>query len=427
MPFEFFIGRRYLRARRKTAFVSLISLLSTAGVSVGVMVMVVVIAVMSGADSELKNRLLGVTSHAVILHHGGPFTDYRDPLETIREAPGVEAATPYIYTQVMLRSPKGIFGSVLRGVDPETAGRVIGTLDPTALQKLARSASDRSDAEPISDTPGTEGDASGPLIPGILLGKELSASLGVGEGDLVSVVLPRGSGGSIGRMPVIRRFQVMGIYESGLYEFDKAMAYITLSDAQKMLRVEDTISGIEVRVEDVYKARAIADEIVSMLGFPYWAQDWMQMNRNLFSALKLQKTVMFIILALIILVAAFNIASTLIMMVMEKTRDIAILKAMGATDRSIKKIFVYKGMVIGGVGTLFGLLAGFILCLLLREYHFIELPTDVYFFSTLPVSLRAPDVLVIAASTLLICFLATLYPSHKAAKYNPLEAFRYGG
>jgi lipoprotein-releasing system permease protein len=427
MPFEFFIGRRYLRARRKTAFVSLISLLSTAGVSVGVMVMVVVIAVMSGADSELKNRLLGVTSHAVILRHGGPFTEYRKPLETIREAPGVEAATPYIYTQVMLHSPKGIFGSVLRGVDPETAAQVIGTLDPAALQKLARFASDRSGTESPSGPPGTNGDASDPLIPGILLGKELAANLNLGEEDLVSVVLPRGSGGSIGRMPVIRRFQVMGIYESGLYEFDKAMAYITLSDAQKMLGVEDTISGIEIRVEDVYNARAIADGIVSMLKFPYWAQDWMQMNRNLFSALKLQKTVMFIILALIVLVAAFNIASTLIMMVMEKTKDIAILKAMGATDRSIKKIFVYKGMVIGGVGALFGLLAGFVLCLLLKEYHFIELPTDVYFFSTLPVSLRALDVLVIAAATLLICFLATLYPSHKAAKYNPLEAFRYGG
>ncbi len=420
MSFEFFIGRRYLRARRKTAFVSLISLLSTAGVSVGVMVMVVVIAVMSGADSELKSRLLGVTSHAVILHHGGPFTDYREPIETIRRVPGVEAATPYIYTQVMLRSPSGIFGSVLRGVDPESAGQVIRTLHPGALKKLAQSASERT-------ITGKMNDPSAPLIPGILLGKELAANLGVGEGELVSVVLPRGSGGNVGRMPVIRRFQVIGIYESGLYEFDKAMAYITLSNAQKMLRVEDTISGIEVRVEDVDDARAIADRIVSILGFPYWAQDWMQMNRNLFSALKLQKTVMFVILALIILVAAFNIASTLIMMVMEKTRDIAILKAMGATDRSIKKIFVYKGMVIGGVGTLFGLLSGFILCLLLKEYHFIELPSDVYFFSTLPVSLRIPDVLVIAVSTLLICFLATLYPSHKAAKYNPLEAFRYGG
>ena len=383
MSFEFFIGRRYLRARRKTAFVSLISLLSTAGVSVGVMVMVVVIAVMSGADSELKSRLLGVTSHAVILHHGGPFTDYREPMKTIRRVPGVEAATPYIYTQVMLRSPNGIFGSVLRGVEPESAGQVIRTLNPGALEKLAQSASQAAvNGKTTDSAAGAIEEPSAPLIPGILLGKELAANLGVGEGELVSVVLPRGSGGNVGRMPVIRRFQVMGIYESGLYEFDKAMAYITLSNAQKMLRVEDTISGIEVRVEDVDNARAIADRIVSILGFPYWAQDWMQMNRNLFSALKLQKTVMFVILALIILVAAFNIASTLIMMVMEKTRDIAILKAMGATDRSIKKIFVYKGMVIGGVGTLFGLFSGFILCLLLKEFHFIELPTDVYFFST---------------------------------------------
>lgn len=423
MSFEFFIGRRYLRARRKSAFVSLITLLSTAGVAVGVMVMVVVIAVMSGADTELKSRLLGVTSHAVILRHGGPFIDYQKTLETVRQDPGVVAATPYIYTQVMLRSPKGIFGSVLRGVEPETAGKVIRTLDPEALRKLARSGSSPS---PASSADASD-EGSSPLIPGILLGKELAANLGIGEGELVSVVLPRGSSGSVGRMPVIRRFRVTGIYQSGLYEFDKAMAYITLDDAQKMLQIPDTISGIEVRVTDVYNARAIADRIVTLLGFPYWPQDWMQMNRNLFSALKLQKTVMFVILALIILVAAFNIASTLIMMVMEKTRDIAILKAMGASDRSIQKIFVYKGMVIGSVGTFFGLVLGFVLCMLLKKYHFIELPTDVYFFSTLPVSLRALDVIVIAASTLVICFIATLYPSHKAARYNPLEAFRYGG
>lgn len=412
MSFEIFIGNRYLRTRKKHAFVSLITFLSTAGVAVGVMVMIVVIAVMSGAESELRTRMLGITAHAAILRHGEAFTDYPAALAKVRSAPGVTAASPYIFTQVMLRTPSGMTGAILRGIDPATAGGVIPSLDPETLEILGKSREDG--------------------VPGIILGKELAGILKVEAGKLVSLIIPNGPGGGggggdgISRLPAVRQFRVDGTFASGLYEFDKAMAYVTLTDAQGILRTPDAITGIEIRVNDIYQAEEISRRVAAGLGYEYWAQDWMRLNRNVFSALKLQKAVMFIILALIVLVAAFNIASALIMMVMGKTGDIAILKAMGATDRSIRKIFVYKGMVIGVVGTLLGTLGGFALSAVLKRYHFIELPKDVYFFTTLPVSLEALDVLVIVASTLAVCYLSTLYPARRAARFNPVEAFRYG-
>jgi lipoprotein-releasing system permease protein len=263
-------------------------------------------------------------------------------------------------------------------------------------------------------------------VPGIILGKELARSLHVLKGDMVQVITTKGMISPIGHVPTMRRFVVKGYFETGMYEYDGSMAYISLGDAQQILRMQATVSGIEARVSDIYKARAVAERVVEALGYPYWARDWMQMNRNLFSALKLEKTVMFIILALIILVAAFNIASSLIMMVMEKTKDIAILKAMGATDGSIRKIFVYKGLMIGALGTFLGAVIGFVMCALLEKYKFIELPGDVYYLTTLPVKLDLVDVVIIAVSALVICFLATLYPARQASKLDPVEAIRYG-
>jgi lipoprotein-releasing system permease protein len=268
-------------------------------------------------------------------------------------------------------------------------------------------------------------DATG-SVPGVILGKELARNLGLGVGDAVYLISSRGMISPMGYLPAMKRFQVAGLFESGMYEYDGSLAYIHLKDAQKILHMEDSVTGIEVRVNDIYNARHIADKILADIGFPFWARDWMQMNHNLFSALKLEKTVMFIILALIVLVAAFNIASTLIMMVMGKTKDIAILKAMGAMDGSIRKIFIFKGMVIGFMGTTLGVCLGFILCKLLEKYKFIELPGDVYYISTLPVRLEALDVFIIAAGAMVICFIATLYPARQASKLNPVEAIRYG-
>jgi len=410
MSFEIFVGTRYLRAKQKETFISLITILSIAGVTVGVMALIVVIAVMAGFESDLKSRILGIESHLVIMRHGGHMTDYQETLKNVGSHEGVIAATPFIYTQTMLRSASGVSGAVLRGIDPDSVKDVINVFkDVVPPQKH-----DKIEGEQDND------------VPSIVLGKELARRLGVTKSDTVYLISPAGILSPIGHVPAMKRFQVSDIFESGMYEYDGSLAFIHLEDAQKILRMGDSVTGIEVRVRDIYKAGDIAEKIVSELGFPYWARDWTQMNQNLFAALKLEKTVMFIILALIILVAAFNIASTLIMMVMEKTRDIAILKAMGATDKSIGKIFVIKGVVIGAIGTFIGVTLGFVLCKLLEKYKFIELPGDVYYITTLPVRMELLDIVLIATAAIVICFLATLYPARQASKLNPVEAIRYG-
>lgn len=412
MSFEYFIGRRYLRAKRKQAFISLITMLSTAGIAVGVMALIVVIAVMSGFESDLKSRILGGQSHIVLMRHGGPFTEYRKILKDVEKIDGVKSATPVIYTQVMLRASSRVSGAVLRGIDPESAGRVIKTLDKVSLHNPKAGMGESTDN----------------IVPGIVLGKELANNLGVSKGDTIYLISPRGMISPIGHLPAMKRFKLTGFFESGMYDYDGSFAYINIDQAQKILRMGNSVSGIEIRVGNMYKAREIAQKIVSSLGgFPFWARDWMQMNQNLFTALKLEKTVMFIILTLIVLVAAFNIASTLIMMVMEKTRDIAILKAMGATDKSIKKIFVFKGMVIGTVGTILGVIFGFVLCTILKHYKIAELTGDIYYFTTkLPVRLEFFDVFIIVFAALVICFFATLYPARQASRLDPVEAIRYG-
>ncbi|MBA3016718.1 MAG: lipoprotein-releasing ABC transporter permease subunit [Proteobacteria bacterium] len=411
MSFEFFIGSRYLRTKQKQTFISLITILSIAGVTVGVMALIVVIAVMAGFESDLKSRILGVESHIVIMRHNGPFSDYGNILEHVENTEGVEAATPFINSQVILRSSLSLSGAVLRGIDPDSADRVIKNLDKVSLKNLKET--DQRESTSIA-------------MPAIILGKELAKNLGVMQGDPVYLISPMGMISPIGHIPTMKRFKVAGLFESGMYEYDRTLSYIHIKDAQKILRMGDSVNGIEVRVNDIYNARNIADRIVKKLGFQYWARDWMQMNQNLFSALKLEKTVMFIILALIVLVAAFNIASTLIMMVMEKTKDIAILKAMGATDKSIRKIFVFKGIAIGSIGTILGVCLGFILCTVLKYYQFIELPGDVYYITTLPVKLELLDVVMIASAAMAISFLATLYPARQASKLDPVEAIRYG-
>ena len=411
MQFEFFIGARYLRAKQKQAFISLITMLSIAGVTLGVMALIIVIAVMAGFESDLKSRILSVNSHIVVMRHGGGFTDYSKIIDWIDGVKDVEASTPFILSQIMIRSASGMSGAVLRGIAPESAGKVITSISQDGLKSLS---------------PQTAAKPSATDVPGVVLGKELMKNLAVAKGDTIHILSPRGMISPAGLIPVMKRFQVVGEFESGMYEYDGSLAYIHLNEAQKFLHMEDAITGIEVRVNDIYKARQISETISSNLGFPYWSRDWTQMNRNLFSALKLEKTVMFIILALIILVAAFNIASSLIMMVMEKTRDIAILKAMGATDQSIRRIFVFKGMTIGVIGTALGVSLGFVLCKLLEHYKFIELPGDVYYITKLPVLLKTFDVVSIAAASLIICFIATLYPARQASKLNPVEAIRYG-
>jgi lipoprotein-releasing system permease protein len=409
MPFELFIGRRYLKAKKKQAFISFITLLSIAGVTVGVMALIAVIAVMTGAEHYMKTRLLAVQPHILLMRHGGPFSEYQPVIETLERMEGVESASPYIYTQVMLRSATGVTGAVLKGISPEPALPIIQTekdpiFNPATL--LRQNQQERS-------------------VPGILMGKALADILGVKKGDmLVYMIFSQGTTASFGSLPAMRRFEVADIFDSGLDEYDKAFAYIHIDDARQILSMDDSVTGIEIRLNDIFNAREIAEKIGADLGFPFWARDWTRMNQNLFSSLKLQKTVMFIILILIILVAGFCITSTLIMMVMEKTKDIAILKAMGASNQSIKKIFVFKGMFIGVSGTLLGVALGCILCQLLQNYQFIELPKGVYYFATLPVKLELLDVFSISSAALLICWLSTIYPARLASRLNPVEGIR---
>ncbi len=404
MSFEHFISARYLRAKEGYTFISLITLLSVAGVAVGVMALIVVISVMSGFESELTSRILGVESHIVLSRKSGAFKEYRRVLDYLKSVKGVEAVTPFAEVQTMLRTSKGISGALVRGILPESAENVIRTLKPSALSKL-----------------NTESDA-----PGIILGRELAINSGISEGNPVYLISPRGMMSPVGHVPSMKKFRSAGFFEAGMYEYDGYYAYIHLKEAQKLLHLEDSVTGIEIWLTDIYDADKIGKKILADLGDSYQTRDWMEKNHNFFSALKLEKTAMFVIMSLIVLVAAFNIASSLIMMVMEKTRDIAILKAMGATDKAIRKIFVFKGMAIGIIGTAMGVILGVGLCVVLKHYQFIKLPDEVYYITTIPVRMQFWDIGMIAIAALAICFLSTLYPSGQAARLNPIEAIRYG-
>jgi lipoprotein-releasing system permease protein len=411
MSFTWFVSSRYLRAPKKQAFISLITLLATAGIAVGVMALIVVIAVMTGFESELQNRILGIESHVLVMRYGESVSDIDATAAKIEATDGVISATPFIYTQVMLRSPHGVTGAVLKALDPSRQGPPIFVGHGITLVDV------------LANTVPDESTGNGP---GVIVGRVTAERLKVAVGDPVYLISPLGQGASANQMPTVMRFSVAGVFETGMNEYDGVISFVRLDVAQRLLQMPGQATGFEVRVADIYQAKQIAEAIVARIGFPFWARDWMQMNRNLFSMLRLQKTVMYIILTLIVVVAAFNITSALIMMVMEKTKDIAILKTIGATNQHVRRIFVFKGLVIGCIGTAVGGVLGFILCSILKQYPFIKLPGDVYFLTTLPVSLQMVDVLTISLSTVAICFLATLYPAASASALDPVDGIRYG-
>lgn len=411
MSFVTFVSGRYLRTRQKRAFISLITVLSIAGVTVGVMALIVVIAVMAGFENDLKSRIMGIRPHLVITKKKAPFTDYKKVLAQVKSINGIDTASAYISSQVVLRTTSRASGALLKGIE--------------ILQE--KSGIEGIDTSKLAPRPAGKGDSSATNgLPGIILGKELASNLGVIRGDSVYMISPRGMLSPAGHIPAMVKFRIADLFESGMYEFDGTLSFVNLQQAQKMLRMSASVSGIEIRLADMDRVDGLAKTIEKVVGSEYSLQNWKQINSNLFSALRLEKTVMFIILALIILVAAFNIAGSLVMMVMEKRKDIAILKAMGATARSIGRIFVIKGLMIGLVGTALGTTAGSLLCTLLERYAFVQLPSDVYYISTLPVNLKAGDVLLIALCALFICFAATLYPARQASGINPVEAIRHG-
>jgi len=405
--YEWFISRRYLRAKHRDGFISLISLISVAGVAVGVIALIVVLAVYSGFTDGLRDQILGVNSHIVVQRLSGPVTDYRRVREEILAVSPVTGATPYLYTQTLLSGNSGGSGIILRGIDPATAAGVL------ALPKQMKEGR----IEALS------GDGQVTGVAPIILGQQLARQLRVGLGDKLRLISPSGPMTPMGVIPKIKTCRVAGIFATGMNEYDSSLAYMSLADIQNFLGIGDEVHGIEVAVPqgDLGRADAIAGRIAARLGQDFVAKDWMRMNHNLFAAFKLEKIGMSIALTMIILVAALNIISALVMVVMEKTRDIAILKSMGATSASIMKIFFLQGMVISLTGTILGVAGGLGLCELLSRYHFIELPSGVYPMTTLPIKILPLDIAIVAIASIVITLSATLYPSWKASRVTPSE------
>jgi len=419
MPFELLIGLRYLKAKRKSTFISIITFISTAGVMLGVMALIIVLAVMTGFEEDLKEKILGTNAHVVVVRNGAPMEDYRLVMKKLMGFKGVTAATPFIYNQVMLSSGKNVSGVVLRGIDASTDRLVTGLSKSVVEGTIDRLEPKMGEG---SDT-----------LPGLLLGKELAKHLNLSVGDKVNVISPMGNITPLGMMPKMKPFRVAGIFNTGMFEYDSTLAYVSLGQAQSFFDLGDTVTGVQLKVEDVYHTGELARSINQTLGTDFYARDWMQMNRNILFALKTEKVVMFIILTLIVLVAAFGIASTLFMVVMEKNRDIAILKSMGATGSSIMKIFVLEGLVIGVIGTVLGVFSGLLIALNLEPIiAVIQKVTgqnffskDIYYLDRFPSLVVPSDVVLISVTAVLISFVATLYPAWQASRMLPAEALRY--
>jgi lipoprotein-releasing system permease protein len=408
LPLELWVGLRYIRAKRKQAFISVISAFGVLGVMLGVMTLIIVLGVMNGFERDLKDKILGTVSHIVVMNNSTrSIADWTQLMDRIKSLNGINAVTPYIYGQAMLSTKGRVRGVIVRGIDPKSAPQVISIskyLEKGSLQDL-----------------GTSNKADN----GVIIGKELATSNGLIVGDTVQLISPQGKRTPIGAIPRVQNFRVVGIFKSGMYEFDSNLVYMGLAEAQQFFEMGSGVSGIEVNLKNIYDAPKIASRIESTLGPPYWTRTWRDMYRNLFSALKLEKIAMFIILTFIVLVAAFNIIISLIMLVIEKSRDIAILKSLGATSDRIMRIFVAQGMIVGSAGTLLGAAAGLMGGALLAKYPFIELPEEIYTISTLPIAIYPWDVVIICVVALTICFLATLYPAYRAARLEPAEALRY--
>lgn len=404
--FEWFVSLRYLRAKRKQKFISLITIISILGVAVGVLALIVVLSVYTGFTEGLRDQIIGVNAHALVQRHGGAIADTAGVTAKIEAMEGVEATTPYIYAQALITSAAHSTGVVLRGIDAPSAMRVLSIGQKMIAGQLI-------DLDQPHD------------IPAIVLGRDMARQLQVGVGSKVRLISPNGPLSPMGVLPKIRTCILVGIFETGMFEYDSTMGFISLETARSLTDLRQGVHGIEVKIKNVDQADRTAAAIQQALGSEYSARDWMQLNQNLFAALKLEKVGIFIALDLIILVAALNIISALIMVVMEKNRDIAILKSMGATTKAIMRIFFYQGMVIGLAGTVLGVGSGLALCAILKHSKLIELPRNVYPMSTMPIKVVPLDVTVIAVSAILITLFATLYPSWKASRIRPAEALSY--
>jgi lipoprotein-releasing system permease protein len=406
--FEFFLGTRYLKAKRKQAFISVISVISALGIMVGVMALVVVLSVMNGFRADLMSKILGVNSHLLVLSYQGAFEGAGEVSDKISGVDGVVASTPFINAQAMLKHSGGSSPAFLWGIDPKTAGLVFNINKVTLKQGSLDSLNTQQEGFPY-----------------VIVGNELAKQSGTQVGDMITLFSPEGKLTPLGRVPNTRKYRVAGIFESGMYEYDATMVYVALEEAQDFLGFGRKVTGVAVKVKNVFESDKVAEAIQARLNYPFRTKDWKAMNKSLFAALNLEKYTMFVILTMIVLVGALNIISTLVMVVMEKTRDVAILRAMGATAKSVMSIFMLQGLLVGTVGTLLGLGSGLGLCHLLKRFEFIKLDPSVYYISTLPVKVEMVDVTVVSVAAVLISFLATIYPSWYASRLNPAEAIRY--
>ncbi|ACS80582.1 lipoprotein-releasing ABC transporter permease subunit [Maridesulfovibrio salexigens] len=408
MKFELFVALRYLFTLRKNNFISVISLFAVCGVALGVAALIVVIGVMNGFSTDLRDKILGVNAHVIVTAYDGTLENYHHMTDRIEKIPGVTGVTPFIYSEVMLSSSGGVKGVVLRGVDAETAKGVLslpGDMLSGSVDSLSKDGK----------------------LPEIVIGNQLARRLGLVLGDTVNLLSPSGTRTAAGFTPKVRVFKVGGIFRTGMYEYDSSLAYISNTSAQKLLGFKrDFVSGLEIRLADVYAVDNIGKLLDRELaGYPVQIRNWQEMNSNLFAALKLEKTAMFIILAMIVMVGSFSIITTLVMLVMQKTKDIAVLMSMGATSGSIRRIFMLQGTLIGLIGTTIGYLIGIPVALLLKKYQFIKLPSNVYPVDYLPIRMDWMDLTIIGVAAFSLCFLATLYPAKQAAALEPAQALRY--
>jgi lipoprotein-releasing system permease protein len=406
IPYQVFIAIRYLKSKKKYKGVSVNTAISIGGVAVGVMALLVVLSVMTGFQQDIQRKILGANAHIIVRDFKGPMPDYREVEQRLQGEKGVVSFAPFVMGQVMVSYQKRAHGIFLRGIEPATEAKttdILSHIKDGSVKGLAEK----------------EG------LPGIILGSELAGNLGVIVGDEVNIISPVGEIGPMGMLPKVKRFRVAGIFEIGMFEYDSNLALSGMKEAQDFLGMKDAVTGIQLKLSDIYQAPQIRKRIQEKLGFPFEVMDWMQMNKNLFSALKLEKFAMFVILVLIVLVASFNIISNLIMNVIEKSREIAILKAIGATNSGIMTVFMLQGLFIGLIGTAIGITGGFLTGYVLNKYELIKLPADVYYLSHLPVKMQLSDFLTVSISAIVISFLATLYPAWQAAKLNPVEPLRY--
>jgi len=400
MILPLFISLRYLKGKK--GGLSFGSLISISGVAVGVMALIVVISVISGFHEDLQKKILGTQAHAVVLSYSGGISDYRNIMDFLNKKKEVQACSPFVMGQVLVSSGKRSHGVYIRGIIPEY---------------------DKNTTEVFKHIKYKYENYTN--LPWIIIGKELANVLGILPGDTITVISPAGTIGPLGIIPKVKQFVVTGIFEIGMFEYDANLAITDLKTAQDFFEYGDRVTGIQLKLKDIYRADIVSQKITRELGGDFYVKDWMQMNRNLFSALRLEKFAMFVILILIVLVASFNIISMLMVNVTEKQRDIAILKSMGATDNLIKFIFMSQGFIIGLIGTFIGLAGGLTLCEVIKSYDIVKLPADVYYLSKLPVKVKILDILLISVSALLISLISTIYPAHRASKINPVEILRY--